>query len=81
MITYFCPACWRIVKREARRCAACGADLFHLDQGAFAVKLVEALRHPEPTIRQRAAFILGELGDGTAAAALGLILLGRQSRS
>jgi hypothetical protein len=68
-MTYFCPACWREVGAAAVKCPRCHSDLAALDHRAFVDKLLAALRHPEPTTRQRAAFVLGELHATAAVAA------------
>jgi HEAT repeat protein len=66
MTTYFCPACWTRVGADDISCPRCRGDLARLDQRSFEEKLIAALRHPEPTTRHRAAFILGELGTAAA---------------
>jgi HEAT repeat protein len=59
-MTHFCPGCWRTVRSGDVTCPHCNSDLRALDDRAFNAKLVAALRHPEPTTRQRAASVLGE---------------------
>ena len=74
-MTHFCPACWHTVEAGAASCPCCGSNLAALDQLPFVVKLIAALRHPEPATRQRAAHLLGELRDPAAVTPLGELLL------
>jgi HEAT repeat protein len=73
-MTHFCPACWRTVQAGATSCPYCRSNLAALDQRPLAVKLIAALRHPEPATRQRAAHLLGELRDPAAVTPLGELL-------
>lgn len=73
-MTHFCPACWNTVEAGAASCPRCGSNIVALDQRPFIVKLIAALRHPEPATRQRAAHLLGELGYTTAVPPLGELL-------
>jgi len=63
---FFCPNCWSRVKEDEKICHECQADIEPLDHLSYFEKLVNALNHPERTARIRAAYILGELGDGRA---------------
>jgi len=73
-VTHFCPSCWRTIRVSERQCRRCGADLAVLDQRGFTEKLRAALRHPEPTVQQRAVYALGERGELQAAGSLGDLL-------
>jgi len=73
-MTHFCPACWHTVEAGATSCPHCRSNLAALDQRPFVVKLIGALRHPEPATRQRAVQLLGELRDATAVPPLGELL-------
>lgn len=64
-LTYFCPSCWSEVEAAAI-CPACGADLSDFADLSYEVKLIRALRHPEPTVPIRVAAILGQLGSRAA---------------
>jgi HEAT repeat protein len=70
MITIYCPRCYtRATERDAV-CAACGASLTGSDAGDYTERLIWALRHPEPTVAPRAAWVLGERQDRRAVPAL-----------
>lgn len=60
-MTFFCPICWKEVKREDRKCPYCGADITGHEKKGFEEKLINALRHPERETVQRAVWILGKL--------------------
>jgi hypothetical protein len=45
-MTTLCPACWRVVPHDARRCSHCGADITILHERDFRAKLMGALTHP-----------------------------------
>ncbi|MCS6843607.1 MAG: HEAT repeat domain-containing protein [Caldilineales bacterium] len=53
-----------------RICPRCGADLTAFNEDDYTVKLIAALRHPEPFTQRRAAYVLGLRRDGRAVAAL-----------
>jgi HEAT repeat protein len=74
-MTHFCPACWHTVAAGSTTCPRCGSNLAALDHRPFFVKLIGALRHPEPATRQRAVHLLGELRDPAAVTPLGELLL------
>jgi hypothetical protein len=73
-VTYYCPACWVDIEVGSRFCPHCHIDLAALDQRTWRRKLLGALSHPEPTTRQRAAFILGQLRDEDAVDTLARLL-------
>lgn len=66
MLTYYCPLCWAELAKDAARCSRCGASLGEVDQEEYAVKLIRALTHPEPTAVVGAAAILGGLRERRA---------------
>ncbi|MFN3395403.1 MAG: HEAT repeat domain-containing protein [Thermodesulfovibrionales bacterium] len=61
MITFFCPKCWKEIKRGDRKCPHCGADITAHERKSFEEKLINALKHPERETVQRAVWILGRL--------------------
>lgn len=61
MITFFCPRCWKEIKREDKKCPYCAADIIKHDRKGFEEKLINALNHPERETVQRAVWILGRL--------------------
>jgi HEAT repeat protein len=66
MITFYCPRCWTELAEDVARCPRCGTWLREVDKDEYAVKLIGALRHPEPTTAVRAAAILGALRERRA---------------
>lgn len=60
-MTFFCPKCWREIKRDDKRCPHCGADITEHEKKGFEEKLINALNHPERETVQRAVWILGQL--------------------
>jgi DNA-directed RNA polymerase subunit RPC12/RpoP len=66
MITYFCPACWREIDRDAVRCPACGYDMMEHSRLPYEQKLILALRHPIRENRLIAVQLLGNLRSGDA---------------
>ncbi len=70
MITLYCPQCYAANPDTAKRCHACGAPLNTDDDQDFVDGLIWALRHPEPTVAPRAAWILGNLREPRAVAPL-----------
>jgi len=61
MVTFFCPSCWKQIKREDKKCPHCGADIIEHEKKGFEEKLINALNHPERETVQRAVWILGRL--------------------
>ncbi len=66
MLTVYCPACYSRNVETAERCVCCGALLAHSARRDHTTGLIWALRHPEPTVPPRAAWILGERRDPEA---------------
>jgi len=67
MTVFYCPLCWTEFREDVAQCPRCGASLHEsLDKDEYAVKLVRALGHPEPTTVVRAATILGSLRERRA---------------
>lgn len=67
---YYCPSCWAEIASQTEMCPACGADIRDFAGESYELKLIRALRHPEPTVPLRAATILGELQSKAAVPAL-----------
>ena len=63
---FHCPNCWSRIKKSEEVCHECKADIEPLDHRSYFEKLANAVSHSERTTRIRAAYILGELGDGRA---------------
>ncbi|MBF6590449.1 MAG: hypothetical protein IVW57_07935 [Ktedonobacterales bacterium] len=61
----YCTHCWAANAWDAGMCLQCGARLVAPDGGdlPYIEKLLEALAHPEPETRARAATILGVIGS------------------
>ena len=59
-MTFFCPACWREIPEDDRKCPHCGADITVYDQNSFDEKLIRALGHPIQETVRMATWILGE---------------------
>jgi HEAT repeat protein len=66
MLTIYCPACYAANDEWDTMCKKCGGPLTEERAGDFTERLVWALRHPEPTVAPRAAWILGERRDPRA---------------
>jgi len=62
----YCPNCWRDYPDSEQRCAICGAPLWEFASGDFVAKLIRALHHPQPVTVERAATLLGRIGDRRA---------------
>lgn len=75
-ITYYCPPCWIEVEAGSQSCPHCHGDLAELELRTWCCKLLGALSHSEPTTRQRAVFILGELRDEGAVDTVVRVLTG-----
>ena len=69
-MTTLCPACWRVVPHDARRCPHCGADILQLHQRDFRDKLLPALSHPDRDTVVRAAVALAARHDPEASQAI-----------
>jgi len=65
-MTYFCPSCLNEIQSQAEICPICGYDLKKWDDLHFDEKLIQALHHPEPFTRRRAAYLLGERRTASA---------------
>ena len=61
MITYFCPACWREIDRDAVRCPGCGYNTTAYSELPYEEKLILALNHPIHDNRLLAVQLLGNL--------------------
>ena len=59
-MTYFCPACWKILPASIKICPFCGCDMA-AETRSYPQRLIGALHHPVPETRELAAEILGEL--------------------
>lgn len=67
MMVYYCPFCWAEFTENKAHCPRCGAALHDVaDQDEYTVKLMRALKHPEPTTVVRAAALLGTLRERRA---------------
>jgi len=64
----YCPNCWHDYPDDVAYCAICGAPLSLTPSGEdYVTRLIRALRHPEPMTVERAATLLGRIGDRRAA--------------
>jgi HEAT repeat protein len=71
MTTFYCPICWREVSESAAICPHCHTDIAErISQADYSDKLIAALRHREPMMPVRAAWILGERREEKAVPAL-----------
>jgi HEAT repeat protein len=59
-MTFFCPACWKEIREDDKKCRYCGADITAYDQKGFDEKLIQALGHPVRETVGMAVWILGE---------------------
>ncbi len=67
MMVFYCPFCWAEFTENTAHCPRCGAALHDVaDQDEYTVKLMRALKHPEPTTVVRAAALLGTLRERRA---------------
>jgi HEAT repeat protein len=63
----YCPNCWRDYPDDTPRCSICGAALaLTSSEEDFVAKLIRSLQHPEPLTVERAATLLGQIGDRRA---------------
>jgi soluble P-type ATPase len=68
---FFCPKCWSDYPEDAARCPTCGLDILTFWRGKnYVEKLIAALDHPEAETPERAARILGNLGEEGAVESL-----------
>lgn len=65
MLTRFCTRCWASNREDERTCMRCGAPLTRPEDNGvpYTEKLLTALRHPEPETKERAATLLGVIGE------------------
>lgn len=77
-MTVYCPECYAENAADAGICAACKRPLAGANEDDYVEKLIWALRHPDPTVPPRAAWILGERREGRAVESL--LALVRESR-
>lgn len=65
MLTRFCTRCWASNREDESTCIRCGAPLTRPEDNGvpYTEKLLTALRHPEPETRERAATLLGVIGE------------------
>ena len=65
MLTRFCTRCWVSNREDESVCARCGAPLTRPEDNGvpYTEKLLTALRHSEPETRERAATLLGVIGE------------------
>ncbi len=56
----FCPTCWAENAFDATICYRCGASLIDDETLSYDEKLMQALHHPIPDVREIAATILGQ---------------------
>lgn len=60
MMRFFCPSCWEELTEDLPLCPRCKEDPSALDQENYIQKLIQAIHHPDPTVRIRAVYVLGE---------------------
>jgi HEAT repeat protein len=70
VISFYCPACWTEIERDAAVCPACGADVASLDRSEFDDELIRALGHSEAQTVRRVTEILGRRRTRQAVPAL-----------
>lgn len=72
---FYCPECWSEISERAVVCSHCHTDISErISQADYPHKLINALRHKEPMIPVRAAWILGERHEEMAVPALAKIV-------
>jgi len=59
MITYFCPACWKVISEEDIICPYCGYDLRDFQQMPYEYKLLMGLNHPVTEMRLNVIHVIG----------------------
>ena len=55
----FCTHCWKEIDAAAAKCAYCDADLT-ADARTYGEKLLAALEHPLPEVRERVCWLIRE---------------------
>lgn len=65
MVTRFCTQCWASNREGDSVCVRCGVPLTRPEDNGvpYTEKLLTALHHPEPETRERAATLLGVIGE------------------
>jgi HEAT repeat protein len=65
MVTRFCTKCWASNREDDSVCVRCGVPLTRPEDNGipYTEKLLTALRHPEAETRERAATLLGVIGE------------------
>jgi hypothetical protein len=69
-MTTVCPACWRVVPNEARRCSECGGDVSHFHEEALRDTLLAGLSETDRDAATRAAVALAARHDVAASQAI-----------
>lgn len=59
VITYFCPACWSVIKEEDKICPNCGFDLTEFHNMDYEYKLLLSLEHPVKEWRKNVVHVIG----------------------
>ena len=59
VITYFCPACWSVIKEEDKICSNCGFDLSEFHNMDYEYKLLLSLEHPVKEWRKNVVHVIG----------------------
>ncbi len=59
-MTFYCPACWKEIGEEDKKCPHCGSDITEHEKKSFDEKLIQALGHPIRETAAMAVWILGE---------------------
>jgi hypothetical protein len=65
-----CPACWRVVPNETRRCSQCGGDVSHFHDEDLRDMLLAGLAETDRDAVTRAAVTLAACHDVAAAQAI-----------
>jgi MFS family permease len=65
LVIVFCTHCWTEIDAAVTTCAHCHAD-FTNDARTYSEKLVAALEHPLPEVRERMCWLIGENQIGSA---------------
>ncbi|MCL5284129.1 MAG: HEAT repeat domain-containing protein [Armatimonadetes bacterium] len=66
MIVVYCPQCYGMNTEKDETCRHCGGLLLEAGGKPYLEKLIWALKHPEPTVSPRAAWVLGERRESQA---------------
>jgi HEAT repeat protein len=59
----YCPNCWAENLIDATVCDQCGTSLAETEPISYDQKLMRALHHPVPEVREMAAMLLGQRRD------------------